>query len=48
MKSAKTKNYQSFERWMIEKKVGRLRQAWVWDEPQYEFPGPRMGHWEHI
>jgi hypothetical protein len=49
MKTAKTKNYQSYERWMTEKKVGRPMQAWVWDvEETHMDKVVRVGHWERI
>ena len=51
-KSAKTKNYQSYETWMREKKVGRPRQQWHWDFVELHEDGLRIkggrGHWEKI
>jgi hypothetical protein len=47
-KYMKTKNYQSYDRWMREKKVGRPIQGWVWDVKPIEDGYKGCGHWEHI
>jgi hypothetical protein len=43
------KKYREREDWLKGKKVGRVKQVWVWEEPLAAPTGEQpTGHWEKI